>query len=75
MVYPEDRFIEIWDGIMAFVLILTCFVTPIRIAFYANDELIWIIINYTIDLLFFADIVIIFNTAFYDEDFQIIENR
>ena len=75
MVYPEDKFKEYWDAFVAIVLILTCFVTPIRIAFYSQDELIWVIINYTIDLIFLTDIIIIFNTAFYDEDFQIIDSR
>ena len=75
MIYPEDRFKELWDSLMAFVLIVTCFVTPIRIAFYTKDDLIWVMINYTIDMLFLTDIVVIFNTAFYDDDFQMIENR
>lgn len=60
---------------MAIVLILTCFVTPIRIAFYTSDELHWKVINYIIDFLFLSDIIVIFNTAYYDDDFIIIENR
>lgn len=75
MVYPEDKFKEYWDGINSLVLILTCFVTPIRLAFYSHDELIWYIINYMIDFLFLADIIIIFNTAYYDDDFHLIENK
>lgn len=57
------------------MLILTCFVTPIRLAFYTKDELIWDVINYIIDFLFLADIIIIFNTAYYDEDYHLIENK
>lgn len=75
MVYPEDPFKVFWDPFMAFVLIMTCVVTPIRIAFYKEDELHWIITNYVIDLLFLSDIFVIFNTAYYDEDFQIVDDR
>ena len=58
---------------MALVLIITCAVTPIRIAFYTTDGSFWILINYIIDILFALDIIIIFNTAFYDDDFQIVD--
>ena len=35
----------------------------------------WEIINYSIDFLFFLDILIIFNSATYNEDFELTENR
>lgn len=75
MLYPEDKFKHKWDAVMALVLILTCAVTPIRIAFYERDDIVWMVINYIIDFLFLCDIVLIFNTAFYDENYVIIEDR
>jgi len=59
---------------MAALLVFTCMVTPYRIAF-SEDDLLWICINYTVDLLFFTDIIVIFFTAFYDEEFVIHESR
>ena len=59
---------------MAGLLLFTCMVTPYRIAF-SEDDLVWTFINYSVDLLFFCDIVVIFFTAFYDEDFVIHESR
>lgn len=56
-------------------MILTCIVTPVRIAFYESDDVQWQIINYTIDFLFFSDMVVSFNSAFYDEDFKIVDGR
>lgn len=56
-------------------MILTCIVTPVRIAFYESDDVQWQIINYTIDFLFFSDMVVSFNSAFYDEDFKIVDSR
>ena len=46
---------------MAALLVFTCMVTPYRIAF-SEDDLLWICINYTVDLLFFTDIIVIFFT-------------
>ena len=57
------------------ILIMTCIVTPIRIAFYESDDLKWTIINYTIDGLFFVDIIVSFSSAFYNEDFKIVDDR
>ena len=51
-------------------------ITPYRIAFGDIDEpLHWIIINYAIDGFFLFDIFIIFNSAYYDEEFVIVEDR
>jgi hypothetical protein len=52
------------------VLLISCITTPYRLAFADNQEpLHWTAINYTIDGLFLLDIVLIFNTAFYDPDY------
>ena len=52
-----------------FVLIFACLVTPCRIAFVENETPTWIRINKMADLMFLFDILIIFNSAYYDEDF------
>lgn len=58
---------------------ISCIITPYNIAFSSDENgkepLQWRIINYTIDILFAIDIVIIFNSCYYDEDFMIIEDR
>ena len=60
---------------MTVLLIFTCVVTPYRIALVHSNSLEWIIVNYTIDFIFLVDIIATFFTAFYDEDFAIIEDR
>ena len=58
------------------ILFFTCFVTPYRIAFAQTDDMIWSVINFSIDVFFFIDIIIIFNSAFYHEDdCKLIKNR
>jgi voltage-gated potassium channel Kch len=56
-------------------LVFACIVTPYRIAFVEKDGLDWVIINGFVDVLFLLDILIIFNTATYDEDFITIDCR
>lgn len=75
MLYPEDKFLDNWNIFITFILLFTSIVTPLRIAFIESDDLYWIIINAIVDILFFIDIIIIFNTAFYDEDFKTIDDR
>lgn len=75
MVYPEDKMKPPWDLFLAFVLLFSCLVSPYRIAFVEKDNLTWLIINNTVDFLFLMDIVIIFNTAYYDEDFRLVSDR
>ena len=74
LIYPEDKGKQNWDIIMAGLLLFTCMVTPARIAF-SEDDILWTCINYTVDFLFLCDIIVIFFTAFYDEDFVIHESR
>ena len=35
----------------------------------------WTIVNYIVDLLFFVDIIVIFNSAFNNDDFEVVEDR
>ena len=75
MLYPEDDFKNNWDLFITVILLLTCVVTPIRIAFYESDDVLWTAINYTIDFCFLVDMIVSFNSASYDEDFKILDNR
>jgi hypothetical protein len=75
MLYPEDPFKNYWDLFIAFILIFTCLVTPYRIALIEKDSFPWVITNNTVDFLFLIDIIIIFSSAYYDEDFNLIEDR
>ena len=75
MFYPEDNFKSNWDLAISIILIFTCLVFPVRIAFVEEDDSLWKAINLTIDTLFFMDIIATFNNAYYDEDYQIVTNR
>lgn len=57
---------------MSLILIFTCCVTPFRLAFTEKDNFEWEITNGVVDLIFFIDMLLIFNTAYYDEDFKMV---
>ena len=61
--------------LVSLVLIFTCTLTPYRLAFTEDDTLNWKIVNYTVDSLFLIDMLLIFNSAFYDEDFKMVSHR
>lgn len=74
MLYPEDRFKINWDLLIAFVLIITCSITPVTLAFYEEESAAMMIFNAIINILFGFDIIIIFFTAFYNDDFVLIDD-
>jgi hypothetical protein len=68
ILYPENSKKANWDIFMTLILILTCIITPLRLAFGEEEEpLGWVIFMYSIDFMFLIDILVIFNTAYYDE--------
>ena len=58
-----------------FVLIFACLVIPCRLAFVEQESQTWINLTYIVDIMFLIDIFQIFNSAFYDEDFNMVTDR
>ena len=76
LLYPEDKEKSYWDIYITIVLLVSCILTPYRIAFGGNDTpLEWKFIEYYIDFSFLVDMFIIANSAFYNAEFQIVEDR
>ena len=74
VIYPENANKALWDIFMAIILVFTCFVTPLHIAF-EDDATHWVVLNYFIDSLFAVDMLVIFCTAFHTEDFELIDDH
>ena len=72
--YPENKLLELWNLFITLVLLFTSMVAPARVAFMTADSNYWVLINFTVDFCFFIDIFVVFNSALYDEDFNIIQN-
>jgi hypothetical protein len=56
-------------------LIFSCLVTPYRIAFVDIDSTKWLVINFFVDICFAIDILIIFNSAFFNDDYLLVDKR
>jgi hypothetical protein len=70
-----DEFKNGWDLCLAIVLIFSSLMSPYRLAFVEEDDTKWKVINTIVDLMFTMDIFIVFNSAYYDDDYKIVEDR
>lgn len=78
LIYPENKSKGIWDLVMTIILLTSCVITPLDIAFGAelrDQPLSMLIINGLTDSFFAIDMLLIFNTAYYNEEVDLIENR
>lgn len=61
---------------MTMILMITCVLTPLDLAFTIETKSIFDNIpSFIIDLLFAIDILVIFNSAYYTEEMDIVEDR
>lgn len=62
-----------WDLTISILLLITCVTTPFDLAFAQEiDDIHWYnVFRNLIDLLFFIDIIVIFNTAFQTDVMEI----
>lgn len=76
MIYPNDRFKVAWDVVISVTLLVSCFITPVRIAFEtAEDASEPDVLLAVLDAIFLIDIIINFNVAVEDEAYNIIDSR
>jgi hypothetical protein len=74
LVYPEDRWKNNWDIYVTVILITTCVYTPYAISFDFNSPTMFFVDKF-IDVCFFIDMLIMFNTVYSNEDYKRIEDR
>ena len=78
IIYPENRKKGIWDLSITILLLISSIMIPLQIAFIKKGAkgtsgfMIWM---YIIDVSFFLDILVTFNSAFYDIDQDLIDDR
>ena len=78
LIYPNDKAKELfWDTVISIILLITCFITPINLAFQEETEMVewYMMFNYVIDILFFMDILVNFNSAYQNEMYEMIDDR
>ena len=72
IISPESKFIDYWSKFMTVLLIYTAVVTPYRVSFIEVDDLPWIISEYVMTSLFFADFIINCLLAYYDNEKNLV---
>ena len=72
MILPSNSFKLNWDMIVTIVLLYSCISTPTQIALYETLGNSSLTLNLIVDLFFVVDIVIIFNIAIMDENYETV---
>lgn len=75
VIYPESLFMKIWYMIVFVLLIYTAIFMPVRFSFQAFFSSTWLIVDTTIDIIFMLDIIINFNTCYYEASGKLVTNR
>jgi hypothetical protein len=70
---PDDNFKRTWDLIIAFLILYSSIVTPYKIAFIDNDDLVEL--DMASDIIMFLDIAVCFVSAYIDNEDNIVKNR
>ena len=54
------------------VILISSFLTPLRATFFEEDDIVWIAIETSIDLVFALDIIFTFHSAYYNSMDELI---
>ena len=74
---PQSKFLWVWDLVMLFSLIFSISYNPFEAAFLTEfgQVPLWTTLNVFVELLFLLDMIAVFNTSYYQEDYTLQENR
>lgn len=64
VILPDNRHKQRWDIFIAFLLVVTAVYVPLRVSFYDETSLGFLLFDSFFDVLFFLDIVLTFFTAY-----------
>lgn len=68
LLYPTDRLRSWWDALILLLVMYSALVLPYIVAFVSvEDAREWNILDYAVDFVFLADVVLNFRSAFVDE--------
>lgn len=70
------KFIQLWDLLIAFLVVTSCILTPWRLAYVnSDDSFVWILVDTLIDLFFLCDIIVNFFTVYPNEHEDYVTKR
>lgn len=74
LLHPADHFKLFWSCIYVLLMLYTIFISPFSVAFLDDNSALENL-DLAIDGLFLLDIVVTFNTAFYNKEGQVVVSR
>jgi len=74
IVHPKSRLRLIWTFVVLFLLAYTATIMPYRLTFEDHTPVGWRAIDYIVDLLFLADLLINFVSAYYDDEGTLVKD-
>jgi hypothetical protein len=78
VIFPDGRWIKIWDTIIIVLLVGIAFITPYQLGVsggvYLITELWWLIVNVIINTFFFFDTFLYFWRAYRDQEGRLVFN-
>ena len=66
---------SIWDIYIMILLLYTAFWMPYQISFIDDPSTGLLVLDYFVDTCFFIDIILTFNTTYYDKDGLLVVKR
>ena len=75
LIFPDDTFKEQWEMILAVMILYSCLWVPYYMAFVDQEGLPTVIMDGFSDLIFLVDVVVNFNSAFFDDQDVLIVER
>ena len=78
VIFPDNKWIKIWDTIIIVLLLLIAFIIPYQIGvsggIYLITDLWWLIVNVIINTAFFVDTFLYFWRAYRDKEGRLVFN-
>lgn len=76
MLHPDHPFKSFWNTVVSLLLLYTASIMPLTMAFFETDsEDAWFYLDMILNCLFFTDILITFNSAYYDNCGVLVSDR
>lgn len=72
---PDGRIMTTWNMIVFCLMMYTAIIMPYRVSFVDQDSVDWTAIENVIDMIFFGDILVTLNVAFYNSENILITSR
>ena len=65
---PRNKLVQVWSIVIIFLLLYSATVMPYRLTFAEGRGGAWMAIEYTVDALFWFDLILNFISAYYDDE-------